>query len=90
MIAGLIRFQRRLQCELLGDCGPLVCLLLYKWDLLFENNVGIIFSANTDVCVIFGALMSLDSGILCLSALFQAGSSGPSCHTNCVVSSVQH
>ena len=56
---------------------------------LFEYSVVIIFSADVDVCIILGALMSLNSGIICLSALFQAGGSGPSCHTHCVFPSVQ-
>ena len=70
------------------DCGPLVyCCTSGTW--WFEYSVIIISYANVDVCIILRALMSLNSGIICLSALFQAGSSGPSCHTHCVFPSVQ-
>lgn len=89
MMAGLIRFQRRSQCELLVVVVPLFVYCSTSGTCWFEKKVSIIFSADTDVCVILGALMSLNGGIICLSALFQAGSSGPSCHTHCVFPSVQ-
>jgi hypothetical protein len=89
MIAGLICFQRRSQLEALVTVVSLFVYCSTSGTWWFEYSVVIIFSADVDVCIILGALMSLNSGIICLSALFQAGSSGPSCHTHCVFPSVQ-